>query len=103
MPMTRTHDDRFTGRAAVRAHLERTLPSGATVAVVDRGKNAAIIDAVLAELDVVTVPETEAEWRVIGTLSPGPMLDAAEARRARGETVIEPCVCGLEPANASLS
>jgi hypothetical protein len=81
--------DRFTGKAAARealsaAHASRPF---ATAALICRGKNDHIIVEVLRELGVkVTTDEAAAEAVVIGTLSPGPMLDALDAFSGRSAT-----------------
>ncbi len=84
--------DRFTGFAHARAALLREDSlRGTRVALVDNGKNAAVVRRVLETcLDCTVVDEPDAEHRVIGTLSPGPMMDAWERRAAAGETVVRP-------------
>ncbi|MEZ6317168.1 MAG: glycosyltransferase [Phycisphaerales bacterium] len=69
---------RFTGLAAARealaaAHRERRF---ASAAIVERGKNDWAVERALRELGVEVVG-SGADVRVIGTMSPGPMLDAA--------------------------
>lgn len=98
-PMAPHLFDRFTGlayarEALARAHRERPFR---TAAVVDEGKNGWVVRAALAELGVTVVNEcpwgdsaapneslaftpTPAEAMVIGTMSPGPMLDSWERR-----------------------
>ncbi|MCP3905651.1 MAG: glycosyltransferase [Planctomycetes bacterium] len=85
-PMGRALWERFTGRAAARAALRREgLPPGASVAVVDEGKNAGEVRLALADLGRGTiVDEPTAELLIVGTLSPGPMVDAWQRRRRRG-------------------
>ncbi|MHC4447681.1 MAG: glycosyltransferase family 2 protein, partial [Planctomycetota bacterium] len=71
--------DRFTGLAHARAGLGACdeLGPGVRVALVDEGKNAHVVRAALGELGVELVEgEGSADVLVIGTLSPGPMLDA---------------------------
>ena len=85
-PMSDELFDRFIGlshaREALRLHPE--LGPGVRAAVVDEGKNASVVLQVLHELGVTVVTdEAAADVHVIGTLSPGPMLDAFE-RRACG-------------------
>lgn len=100
--------DRFTGKAAARetlsaAHRERPFTSAAFIAL---GKNDHIIAEVLRELGVkLTTDEAAAEALVIGTLSPGPMLDALDTISRRSATsgasaprIITPL--DLEPATA---
>jgi GT2 family glycosyltransferase len=82
--------DRFTGLAHAREGLRAALASAPfrTATIVDRGKHDHLVERALAELGVRIVDDGEA--RVIGTLSPGPMLDALERRRSRGERVVAP-------------
>lgn len=90
-PMPRELWDRFTGRAVAQASLERAwIRRGfRTAAVVDDGKNAHIIREALRQLDVREAPPGEAEAVIIGTLSPGPLLDAWE-RRASDPRLVSP-------------
>jgi hypothetical protein len=84
--------DRFTGRAAAAAALtaEDAL-RGASVALVDLGKHAELIASVLREdLGCRLVDEGEADWAVIGTLSPGPMMDAYRRRQPGPRPVLHP-------------
>lgn len=77
--------DRFTGLAAAREALAaaQSLLRFRTAAVVDHGKNAWVIAAALDELGVRIVGEhDDAEALVIGTMSPGPMMDAFSRRAA---------------------
>jgi GT2 family glycosyltransferase len=83
-PMTQEQFDRFTGLAHVRETLSRhtMLTSASRVAVVDRGKNAWAVHQALRERDIdIVTNERKANALVIGTLSPGPMMDAWEHRR----------------------
>ena len=85
--------DRFTGLAHARKALAEAADvlEGATVAIVDEGKNAWAVRKALGELSVELVEdETEAEVLVIGTLSPGPIMDAWERRCQGDRTVIAP-------------
>ncbi len=89
--------DRFTGRAQVREHLWSCglIGPGVRVAVVEEGKHARIVREVLAELGAeLTADEREADVLVIGTLSPGPMLDALARRRRRGFEALCPWAIG---------
>lgn len=82
-PLTMDLWDRFTGLAYARRALgaAHTLRAFASAAVVDPGKNAWAVVRALEELGVKIAGEGEdAEVEVIGTLSPGPMLDAYERR-----------------------
>lgn len=75
--------DRFTGKAAARealaaAHAARPF---ASAAIVDAGKNEHIVREVLREMGVrIVAREEDADALVIGTLSPGPVLDALSQR-----------------------
>jgi len=83
--MSRGAWDRFTGLAACRAALARShavLPLR-RVAIVARGKNDWAVVKALTELNIEIVHESDADTLVVGTLSPGPMLDAAERLTAR--------------------
>lgn len=82
---------RFTGLAAARDGLawNLSLRGVRTAAIVEEGKNANEIRAALRELGIAVVPPDRAEALVIGTLSPGPMLDAA-ARRGHDQRVVMP-------------
>ena len=89
---------RFTGAAAAREGLawNLSLRGVRTAAVIEPGKNAEIVRAVLAELGIAEVQEEQAEALVIGTLSPGPMMDAFERRRSDAR-VVAPCRLGEAP------
>lgn len=76
---------RFTGITAAADHLDRELAviNARKVAIVDEGKNAWAIRRALEELGVFeTTDMDQADALVIGTLSPGPMLDAHARRLA---------------------
>ncbi len=84
-PMTPEQYERFTGLAAVREQLRTALASDSGPVWVGMpessppGKNAWAIRRVLRELNAtVTDDPMEASTRIPATLSPGPMLDAAE-------------------------
>jgi hypothetical protein len=96
-PMPLELFDRFTGMAAaregIRAARERWRFKSASI--VDAGKNEWVVEAVLREMGVeVCSYGKEAGAVVIGTMSPGPMLDAmrrrSAARRGRGAVVVAP-------------
>ena len=98
-PMAMACWRRFTGfahatHALQRAHAARRF---STAAIVDEGKNAWVVRHALDGLGVRLVGPDQAEALVIGTMSPGPMLDALERRRTLGRRVIAPW---LEAANA---
>ena len=95
-PLLRTTWDRFTGLAHARAAINlawREQPFS-SVALVEPGKNAWAVERALAETcHEAGIPRTtpdNAEAIVIGTLSPGPMLDGLARWRARGRRVIVP-------------
>jgi hypothetical protein len=73
--------DRFTGKAAARTALVRAWRRTGfqTAAVVEEGKNAHVVREVLREMGVREVGAGQGPGAVvIGTMSPGPMLDAWE-------------------------
>jgi len=74
--------EHFTGLSAARGavQMESARRPFRTAALVDEGKNAGVVLAALRELGVRVVRDPHAaEALVIGTLSPGPMLDALDA------------------------
>ncbi len=83
--------DRFTGLAAARTGLsehQAALRAG-SVAVVDRGKNDWAVEQALRESGAEFVTDINvAETLVVGTLSPGPMLDAQEKWAGGGRRVV---------------
>ncbi len=87
-PMPQALFDRFTGLAEARASLgaawdERPF---ATAAIVDEGKNARLIGRAAGELGVRVVDDpSDADAIILGTLSPGPLLDAWERRVASAD------------------
>ena len=93
--------DRFTGKAAARGALDAAMRERrfATAAIVDAGKNEHVIREVLEEMGVQLVAsENDADALVIGTLSPGPVMDALARREAEGRRVIAPVGFGGERA-----
>jgi hypothetical protein len=91
-PLSPARFDRFTGMAAARDALGAAFASAAfrTACVVDAGKNAWCVRRALSELGVAEATERDAEALVIGTMSPGPMIDVLERRSASGRRVIAP-------------
>ena len=77
-PMDRATWDRFTGLAAARDALRaaRDRSPFERAQIVEHGKNAWAVERALQELGVEVVDDADGA-RVIGTMSPGPMLDAA--------------------------
>jgi len=89
--------DRFCGLAAAREALgaAHARTPFRTAAIVDAGKNAWVVEDALREMGVrLTAYGEDAEVHVIGTMSPGPMLDAyakrLAMRRNRGPRVVAP-------------
>ncbi|MFG0256916.1 MAG: glycosyltransferase family 2 protein [Phycisphaerales bacterium JB043] len=92
-PMSRELWDRFTGLAHARASLARDtrIKPGTRAMVAHEGKHVRLIERALVELGVVlTDPSEDPEVVVVGTLSPGPMLDAKEALHDEPRPVIVP-------------
>ncbi|MFZ4573941.1 MAG: glycosyltransferase family 2 protein [Phycisphaerales bacterium] len=82
-PMPAEIWDRFTGLAATRDHLAAAHARAPfrSATIVDAGKNAWAVAKALRELGVRLVDYGEdVDAHVIGTLSPGPMLDALTRR-----------------------
>lgn len=105
-PLSREHWDRFTGLAAAREAVAVALHERPfrTAAIVERGKNVGVVERALVEAGVRVVPHSRQEtamapgehvsmapdieaW-VVGTMSPGPMLDTGE--RLHGRRVVLP-------------
>jgi len=90
--------DRFTGMAAAReaigAAWKRRQFTTAVVAM--PGKNEHVVRACLEELGVrVLAHERDAEAVVIGTLSPGPLLDAAEKLAGEERLIVPWDIAGI--------
>lgn len=82
--------DRFTGKAACRRSLLRAWAQTrfSSAAIIAPGKNEHIVRACLQEMGVRIVADVNtAEALVIGTLSPGPMLDALDSLRAESRVI----------------
>lgn len=82
VPLEETGWERFTGRSAVLSHLSSRL-SGVSgpvqILAARQAKGREIIEQVLVDLGFEIVDEAEdATARVLGSLSPGPMLDLAQ-------------------------
>lgn len=92
--MTRELYDRFTGLAHARGAISCALRERAfrSASIIARGKNDWAVEQALREHGVTLTDEGLADALVIGTMSPGPMLDAAaRAPRAHvGRRVIVP-------------
>jgi len=87
-PMTRALFDRFTGLAYAREALQAayTHKPFRTVQLVDEGKNGWVVRKALAELGVsvfdsaLSTQHSAPDAVILGTMSPGPLLDAFERR-----------------------
>lgn len=95
-PMPERVWNRFTGLAQAREALSRAWQERpfASAAIVEPGKNAWAVAGAMAELTerrgVVLTTADSAEVVVVGTMSPGPMLDAAERWGQQGRRVVSP-------------
>jgi GT2 family glycosyltransferase len=91
-PMDEALWDRFTGLAHARAALHHEPALRAQpVAIVDEGKNAWVIRRALNELAGCRITdERDAQVGVIGTMSPGPMMDAWAQRRHEHRAIVRP-------------
>jgi GT2 family glycosyltransferase len=96
-PMPRELFERFMGLSQAREALAGAMADKpfATAAIVDEGKNGWVVRRALGELGVRVVSvDDRPDVRVIGTMSPGPMMDAFERRTAlpshRGPRVLAP-------------
>ncbi|MCH7960786.1 MAG: glycosyltransferase [Planctomycetes bacterium] len=84
-PMTDEQFDRFIGLAQARQAIDAAIKQHTlkTAAIVDEGKHAWVVRQAMRELGLDEVPLQEHPGAlVVGTMSPGPMLDAAERRAA---------------------
>lgn len=102
-PMSADLFDRFTGAAAVRHTLRACgIQAGTRVALIECGKNENVIRRLLAAFDIAVVnDEADAEALMIGTLSPGPMLDAAQRRRNSRKPALMPWHLAADQADVS--
>ncbi|MCB1282503.1 MAG: glycosyltransferase, partial [Salinibacterium sp.] len=83
-PMSEPQFDRFTGMTHARTALSGAIRPGQRVAIVDRGKNAGLIERALCELGAVVVESSKSADAVVpGSMSPGPMIDSAMAWQQR--------------------
>ncbi len=78
-PMTTRQFERFIGLSAAREGLSAAFARSPfhSATLVNEGKNASVIRAAMYDLGIRESLDGEA--RIIGTMSPGPMLDAAQA------------------------
>lgn len=82
---------RFCGYAAVEQHLRhcKARSSWGTVAIVEQGKHADVLVQALRDAEVPVTSDVAADTLLIGTLSPGPMLDAeSQLRRLSDKPVV---------------
>ncbi len=84
--------DRFTGLAHARDAFTRSrhLHHGARVAIVNPGKNLWCVERALTEQGARIVPEETADALVVGSMSPGPILDCLREHESDGRPVIAP-------------
>lgn len=88
-PLSEAEYDRFTGLAHAREHLATALAAcdARAAAIVAPGKNVELVCRAVCE-QCVSIAESEraADVLIVGTLSPGPMLDARDARATRNRS-----------------
>lgn len=98
-PMDAAMWERFTGLAHAREAIAARLPEGAASAeIVAPGKNAHVIRRAMRDLSIEEVSRG-GDVRIIGTMSPGPMLDALERLgTGSGVPMIAPWL-GAKPAS----
>lgn len=82
-PLTRAHYERFVGLHHAREAIQHARFD--TASVTHEGKHAWAVRRALTEAGIKLINSNEADRLVIGTLSPGPMLDALAELRAMGE------------------
>ena len=102
-PLTTGQWERFTGLAHARDAIQAALAERAfrTAAVVEEGKNCWAVVRALSEAGVrLCADRDDAEVLVIGTLSPGPLLDAVDraGNPMHGQRVIVPWLGARRPA-----
>jgi GT2 family glycosyltransferase len=102
-PLREDQWDRLTGLHHARVALaaaDATQPLG-RVAIVEAGKNGWAVERALVEAGATIVSDARsARTLVIGTMSPGPMLDALERAQAQGggQRVVAPWVEAMRAA-----
>jgi GT2 family glycosyltransferase len=106
-PLIDCHYERFVGLHHAREAIQRVRVG--TACVIHEGKHAWAVRRALDEAGIRLVSANEADRLVIGTLSPGPMLDALAGLRAagQGERALAPWIeaprlldCATRPAQA---
>jgi len=96
-PMSEALFERFTGLTHVRTGFAQCaeLAGRVRVAIVDEGKNAEIVRQALREVGArFAADEARADVLIIGTLSPGPVLDALQRRKQSDKPVVAPWTPG---------
>jgi N-acetylglucosaminyl-diphospho-decaprenol L-rhamnosyltransferase len=100
-PLSPEQYDRFTGLAAVREtlHAHPLLVAPTRLAIIEKGKHAWAVRQAVRELSAVQLVdnESDADVLLVGTLSPGPMLDAFERRVNDVKPVLVPWLVGAAP------
>lgn len=83
-PMTESQFDEFMGLTQAREAMSRAAAEGVrSGAVVDEGKHAWAVRRAMRDAGIKECPLDEhPDALIVGTMSPGPMLDACERRRA---------------------
>jgi GT2 family glycosyltransferase len=97
-PMSDALFDRFIGSSHVRSTVQADprLRRARTAYLVEPGKGEPVIRSALREHGVEVIDDAfSADVLVIGTLSPGPMLDAWERAAARGHDAVLPWRTGI--------
>ncbi len=91
---------RFSGEAAARAAFaqHRGMLAGRRTALVHSGKAAPLLERLICEWGGLRTSEHDAETLVIGTLSPGPILDAQRALAGEARPVLAPWSFAVQPA-----
>ena len=94
-PMSPQLYDRFTGAAAVKKYLPAELErmNIRTVRLISPGKGNEIIRTVLQKettVDLITTEGISSDAEIIGTLSPGPILDVLASRKKVKNKTIPP-------------
>ncbi|HLP85471.1 MAG TPA: glycosyltransferase [Phycisphaerales bacterium] len=90
-PLDAEQWNRFIGYTAAHETLSLAAPTSGSVAIVDAGKNVEVITQAARDIGMqLTDDSTLAQTLLIGTLSPGPMLDAHAARKKSPLRVLMP-------------
>ncbi|MGH7132822.1 MAG: glycosyltransferase family 2 protein [Phycisphaerales bacterium] len=100
MEMNTAQWARFTGLAAARQAVNAATEQWGLhrVAIVAPGKNEHVVRRAVIDAGLEIVDDVEdADALMVGTLSPGPMIDATAALRASGKPVIVPLASADRP------